>query len=105
MLRNKKACYDIKASTYHKVPTGEIDSRGKKIYATKGNPKTVTYKNTNFSELKKRVYKKSQSENDVFVNYSKPAYTVKKLSPRLKSVVKSYDDGSKDIIYFNALKK
>ena len=105
-MARKKANYDILATTYLKKPTGRKNKYGNREYETiKSATQTKRLKNTNFGNLKKDLYNSSMRNKNLYVNYSRPTYTINKISPRLKSSVKTAGDGTRTVTYYKAVKK
>lgn len=100
-----KGKYDIKVTTYKKVPTGKMNRFGKPEYVTQGKPNVKIRKNTNFAELNKATFNSSVRNENVFVNYSKPTYQIRKMPRRINSVTKKFSDGSKEVTYFKPVRK
>ena len=99
----QKPSYDIEMTRYRYTPTGEL-LNGNLVRIREKDVYRKTLKNTNFSDLKRDIYNKTQTMDNVYVNYSEPAYVHRQLPRKIKSVVKTYADGSKEVTYYNAKK-
>lgn len=102
--KKEKPCYDIVRTRYMYTPTGEVLDDGRLVRVREENVKKDVLKNTNFSDLKKDIYNKTQTMDNVYVNYYEPAYVHRQLPRKIKSVVKTFEDGSKEVTYYNAKK-
>lgn len=101
----KRGKYDIKMMTYRKVPTGSVNQYGNPVYVTEGTPREKIRKNTNFAEVNKETYNASLGNKNIFVNYAKPTYQIRKMPRKIRSVTKRFSDGSKEVTYFKPVRK
>ena len=99
-----KQTYSIRATTYVKKPTGEIYPKGthpsylenKRKYS-KPEKKSEKVINSTWGDVKQKVFEKSKN-NEVSVRWKKPVR-------HIVSVTKELSDGTKEITYFNPIKK
>ncbi len=101
-MARQKSTYKIVATTYHKVPTGEVDYRGRNKYLTT-TKKQSTRKETNFNDLKQNLFKSTSGKENIYVNYGRRAVVHQNVPRRLRNVTVTNKDGSKDVTYFKAV--
>ena len=100
----QKAKYDIVLRTYKKTPNGKTNQWGHKSYDSK-EVRSKTLNNTNFGELKRDVYNASKKDKNVYVAYGRDEYYIQRKPRRIKSVTKTFADGSKEVTYYKPVRK
>ncbi len=104
-MAKNNAKYTIEEVTYVKKPTGKTNKYGNPEYETVGQPKRRQRNGTNFAEVKKDLYEKSQKNKNMYVDYSKPTYRINKNARKLKSSTIRKADGSKEVTYYNVVRQ